>query len=190
MNHSPIARGPRPRWLWFALPALALGTAIAIAPSPRTERDRLEAMMPELRLVVRQKDRSGNVSALYTGQTDPERVAARFEKALNGGGWQSPQRQVGSPFPYWNVYSPWDARPWWSRLPVLDRVTAQELRKRSFVDFRVLEGRAGAKPVGEAWTTVLIREQPGIYGKGFVVAHEVPGPNTSEPVPGWGVRIR
>lgn len=168
------------RWkLWLAVAFFALVTMAALTPARHTERESLEALMPELHLAVRKVEFNGDVDWLYTGSADPEALVRRFETALQSrSGWLVPRLRGGSPFPYRNDYRP--PFPIWGRIPFLTSLAVRSWRDQHPLDLRVLRGRAGARPEGGPWTTVLIREQT------YAV---VSGPDVSEPVPGWGVQL-
>lgn len=156
---------------------IVLIAATAAIPKRRTNRELLEEKLPEMRLVVRQTDpRTHVTSSLYTGPGDAEEISNRLERLLALPGWYNARRKAGSAFPYAADFMGLVQRPWWGFIP-FSRGLGYHIEQS--LDVRVLKGCAGASPVGQAWTSVLIREGTG--GMYF--------PDTSEPIPGYGVRL-
>ncbi len=164
----------------LGIPIALVTAAMAFAPPRRTMLEKVERELPELHLVARDVDRfSGQVSLLYTGQADSEVISQRLEKLLVGNHWGVGRRKLLSAFPYSNTFNGCLDIPLWARLPFLHAVALEHLKPDPPLDLHVMKGRAGARPEGGPWTSVLIREN-------IRMAY----PDESEPIQGFGVQLQ
>ncbi len=169
----------RRKWPWLLVPAMALVAALAYSPR-RDARERVAALLPEMRLATHWAEpyhRQEEVW-LYTGPLDADEATRRLNTAFaRQAGWGFARIQPGSPFPYVSHFDPTQVSAL-HRVPLIGLLAraVAPIKAEPLLYVRVLRGRAGAKPTGGPWATLVIRRSP----------YE-PMPDMSEPVPGIGV---
>lgn len=165
------------RWLLLGTCVVAIAFAGLASSKPGDERESVANLLPELRLVTHDIGRPGYEEIwLYTGPGDADVLTRRLNAALaHRRGWWAPDVKTGSPFPYHNMFDAVIQPSFFKRILWKLR---PPLSSRSILDLRIIRGRAGAKPDGGPWTTLVVRDTNRRPLK----------PDMSEPLQGWGVQ--